>query len=135
MAEEKRRENIEQGKGISISRALGSRSTNYEFSTSNPLWRSSLEVLDFVPLNTVDYAGGIIITDWYSTDKNQSIKISIQFLTNEVTANSLKIIVFQKNCESNLDCKTTILNSKIKEELSSTIIKKAAILEKSSLKK
>ncbi len=34
------------------------------------LWRASLEILDFIPLTTVDYSGGIIITDWYN-DKNK----------------------------------------------------------------
>ena len=46
---------------------VGSKTT-YEFSTSNPMWRASLEVLDFIPLSTVDYSGGMIITDWYSED-------------------------------------------------------------------
>ena len=45
---------------------LGGSKTTYEFSTSNPMWRASLEVLDFIPLSTVDYSGGMIITDWYS---------------------------------------------------------------------
>ena len=57
--------------------------TNYEFSTSNPMWRASLETLDFLPLTTVDYSGGMIITDWYSDNNSQSesIKISVRFLS------------------------------------------------------
>ena len=66
-AQERAKQNIEQGRGISLKGAFGgNRSTNYEFSTSNPLWRASLETIDFMPLTTVDYSGGIIITDWYS---------------------------------------------------------------------
>jgi hypothetical protein len=34
--------------------------------SSNPMWRASLEILDFLPLTTVDYSGGVIITDWYN---------------------------------------------------------------------
>lgn len=130
-AEEKRRQNIEEGRGISIKNALGNRSTTFEFSSSNPLWRASLEVLDFIPLNTLDYAGGIIISDWYS-DKgsNESIKISIRFLTNEVTANSLKINVYKKICNKENICETNLIKSNISKELSLAIIKKAAILEK-----
>ena len=77
-AEEKRRKNIEEGRGVSLKGIMGNRggSTNYEFSSSNPMWRASLEILDFVPLATVDYGGGVIITDWYSeTEDKQSIKI------------------------------------------------------------
>ena len=61
-AKEKARANVEEGKGVSLKGVLGgNRSTNYEFSTSNPLWRASLEIIDFMPLTTVDYSGGIII--------------------------------------------------------------------------
>ena len=65
---EKARKNIEEGRGASISSAakgLRGGKTTYEFSTANPMWRASLETLDFLPLTTVDYSGGIIITDWY----------------------------------------------------------------------
>ena len=34
------------------------------------MWRASLETLDFLPLTTVDYSGGVIITDWYSDNSN-----------------------------------------------------------------
>ena len=137
-AEEKRRKNIEQGTGASIGSILGSRGgTNYEFSTSNPLWRATLETLDFLPLSTVDYSGGVVITDWYSEKSgNESIKITIRFLSNEIRSDSLKIIVHKKNCNQNLDCKVNILsNSKIKDELLSVILKKAALFEKSDKKK
>ena len=138
-AEARARKNIEEGRGVSIGSVLGRRGgTNYEFSTSNPLWRASLETLDFLPLTTVDYSGGTIITDWYSTenDTKSSLKITVRFLSNEITANSLKIIVHQKNCSTVNSCKVQLLeNSRIKNELNSVIIKKAALLEKEKNKK
>ena len=131
-AKEKRRKNIDEGKGISLKGIVGNRSTNFEFSTSNPLWRASLETLDFMPLSTVDYAGGIIITDWYNDKNNinESLKISIRFLTNEIRSDSLKITVYEKKCSPQKDCYSQVLNSKIRDELVSSIIKKAALLEK-----
>lgn len=131
-AEEKRRKNIDEGKGISLKGIVGNRSTNFEFSTSNPLWRASLETLDFMPLSTVDYAGGIIITDWYNDKNNinESLKISIRFLTNEIRSDSLKITIYEKKCSPQKDCYSQVLNSKIRDELVSSIIKKAALLEK-----
>ena len=135
----KARKNIDEGRGAGLNSILGGRSgTNYEFSTSNPLWRASLETLDFLPLTTVDYSGGIIITDWYSDNNSskESIKISLRFLANDVRSESLKVIVHQKTCSDNLNCKTILLsNTKIKEELHSTIIRKAALLEKEEKKK
>lgn len=137
--DERARRNIKEGRGISI---LGGRNknTNYEFSTSNPMWRASLEILDFIPLTTVDYSGGMIITDWYSdntSSNKESIKITVRFLSNEVRADSLKIIVHKKNCVNQNNCKTILLSnsSKIKTELTSVILKKAALLKQNSLKK
>ena len=99
-AKERARKNIEEGRGVSLKGMVGgSKSTNYEFSTSNPLWRASLATIDFMPLSTVDYSGGIIITDWYSDSQNQneSIKITVRFLSNEVRSDSIKIIIHNKN--------------------------------------
>jgi len=138
-AKAKARKNIEEGKGVSIgSFGKGLGKTTYEFSTSNPMWRASLETLDFLPLTTVDYSGGIIITDWYSDNNSakESIKISLRFLANEIRSESLKVIVHQKTCSNNLNCKIILLsNTKIKEELHSTILRKAALLEKQSKNK
>ena len=136
-AQERARKNVEEGRGVSISGMLGGRGgTNYEFSTSNPMWRASLETLDFLPMSTVDYSGGMIISDWYSDNQSQSqgsIKITIRFLSNEVASNSLKIIVHKKVCQNNSNCTVKILeNSKIAQELTSTIIRKAAVLKKES---
>ena len=139
-AQAKARKNIEEGRGASIggiTRGIG-RGTTYEFSSSNPMWRASLETLDFLPLSTVDYSGGVIITDWYSDSNSakESIKISLRFLANEIRSESLKVIVHQKTCSSNLDCRVILLNNtKIKEELHTTILKKAALLEKKSKEK
>jgi hypothetical protein len=137
-ARDRARANVESGRGISLKDAFkgGNRGTNYEFSTSNPLWRSSLEILDFLPLTTVDYSGGIIITDWYNdSSTNDSIKITVRFLSNEVKSDSLKIIIHKKKCKTNSNCKITVSNSKIKEELNRTILSKAANLETELKKK
>ena len=139
-AQAKARKNIEEGRGASIgnlTRGIG-RGTTYQFSSSNPMWRASLETLDFLPLTTVDYSGGVIITDWYS-DKDsskESIKISLRFLSNDIRSESLKVIVHQKICSANLNCRVVLLsNTKIKEELHTTILRKAALLEKESKNK
>ena len=139
-AQAKARKNIEEGRGASIgglTRGIG-RGTTYEFSSSNPMWRASLETLDFLPLTTVDYSGGVIITDWYSDNDSskESIKISLRFLSNDIRSESLKVIVHQKICSANLNCRVVLLsNTKIKEELHTTILRKAALLEKESKNK
>ena len=139
-AQAKARKNIEEGRGATIgglTRGIG-RGTTYQFSSSNPMWRASLETLDFLPLTTVDYSGGVIITDWYSDNNSskESIKISLRFLSNDIRSESLKVIVHQKICSANLNCRIVLLsNTKIKEELHTTILRKAALLEKESKNK
>ena len=132
--DERARRNSEQGRGISIG-SLGNKKTTYEFSSSNPMWRASLETLDFIPLTTVDYSGGMIITDWYSDkNNNESLKITVRFLSNEIRADSLKVIVHRKNCNSANNCNISLLpeNSKIKKELLSVILQKASLIKKDS---
>lgn len=128
---ERAKKNVKEGRGISIGGMLSNKGTNYEFGTSNPMWRASLEVLDFMPLSTVDYAGGVIISEWYNSgyNNNESIKISLQFLSNEIRPDSLKIKVFKKICKQEYSCQTIESNSKIKEEMLNTILKNAAELE------
>lgn len=137
-AKERARQNIEEGKGSSIGGLLKNRgNTNFEFSSANPLWRASLETIDFMPLNTVDYSGGVIITDWYndSQNSNEFIKVTIRFLSNEIRSDSLKILVHRKKCLSQNNCQINQYKSKIPYELNSSILKKAALLQKNSKNK
>jgi hypothetical protein len=112
----------------------GKGKTSYEFSTSNPLWRASLETIDFMPLTTVDYSGGIIISDWYTdgANNNESIKITLRFLSNEIQSNSIKVIVHNKKCGPSDNCVISEIDSNIKFEIQKSILSKAAILEKES---
>ena len=129
--------NIKEGRGISLKNLGKGGKTTYEFSSSNPMWRATLEILDFLPLSTVDYSGGVIISDWYSdqSSQNESIKISVRFLSNEVQTNSLNIIVHRKLCSTATKCVVKKISSKIEEELKISILKKAALLEKESKEK
>ncbi len=135
----KARKNVEEGKGMSLGGLLGKgRGGSFEFSSSNPMWKATLETLDFLPMSTVDYSGGIIITDWYADNQNsnKSIKITIRFLSNQVTANSLKIVVHEKSCSNSSNCITKVISdSKIKDELNAVILRKAAIFDRENKKK
>jgi len=126
------KKNIEEGRGFRLSESLNkSRSGVFEFASSNELWRASLDTIDFMPLASVNYGGGIIITDWYSTDEksNESIKISIRFLTNEIRSDALNIKVFSKKCLPGSNCVTSEKQGTIITELKSKILKTAALYE------
>ena len=77
--------NLEEGRGFRISDIGSSKGGTFDFASSNELWRASLDIIDFMPLSSANYSGGIIITDWYSENQsNESIKINIRFLSNEI---------------------------------------------------
>ena len=136
-ADERARKNIEEGRGISLKGAINrNKGTTFQFSSSNPLWRASLETIDFMPLATVDYSGGIIITDWYTDTSNpkEAIKITLRFLSNEIRSNSIKVIVHNKKCSPTQNCTVSEIDSNIKFELQKSILSKASLLEKQSKK-
>jgi hypothetical protein len=125
------RKNVAEGKSFSLSNLGKGGSGNFEFASSNPMWRASLEMLDFTPLSNVDYSGGIIITDWFDNEneKNSNLKISIKFLSNEIRADGLNVSIFEKKCADNI-CKTRKLENNVSIDIKKTILKKAALLVK-----
>ena len=129
---ERVKNNLEQGKGFRLDTALkGGRGGDFEFASSNELWRASLDVIDFMPLTSANYSGGIIITDWYSEqNENESIKITIRFLSNEVRSDALNIKIFHKICDKNFNCVVREKKSSLNIELQKEILKKAAIYAK-----
>jgi hypothetical protein len=133
--EKRIKKNMEEGRGMRIFGGKKAGGT-FDFASSNSLWRASLETISFMPLLTADYGGGIIVTDWYTSeeDENKSIKISIQFLSNEVRADALNIKVFKKNCQINKNCKIISSQSELNSELKLSILKTAAILERNKKK-
>ncbi len=126
------RENVRQGKGLIIDTDFGNRGdTNFMFASSNPMWRASLETIDFMSLSSVDYAGGLIISDWYSEDNpNEAVKITITFLTNEVRADGLKIDIRKRNCTQYNQCTVEKINNDLNKKIKDKILRKAAIYQK-----
>jgi hypothetical protein len=129
------KKNMEEGRGFNLNKAINKNtSTNFEFASSNELWRASLDVIDFMPLSSVNYSGGIIISDWYSNNQNsdESIKISIRFLTNEIRSDALDIKIFKKICKTDEGCKISKGYDNLITELKRKILKNAKIYEEKS---
>ena len=132
------KQNLEEGRGFRLSELGKKKGGVFEFASSNELWRASLDVIDFMPLLSVNYSGGVIVTDWYSSGENlnENIKISIRFLTNEVRSDALDIKVFNRKCKLNLaNCKITQNNGPLSTELKKEILKKASIYKKEKKEK
>ncbi len=132
------KKNIEEGKGFRLMDDFKKSGTSYEFASSNPLWRATLDTLDFMPLVSANYSGGIVVTDWYSENNspNESVKISVRFLTNEIRSDALDINVFLKKCSENLtNCSISQNNNDIVSDLNFNILKRATKYQKEMLTK
>jgi len=124
---------IQEGRGFRLGKGLGGKGgTNFEFASSNELWRASLEVLDFLPLSNVDYSGGIIITEWYNegTSNDEAIKITVRFLSNEVRADGLSVIIHKRVCNKFQQCSVNKIQSTLEEEVKLAILKTATLIQK-----
>ena len=128
------KKNLEEGRGFRLDNAIrgDGKGGDFLFASANELWRASLDTIDFMPLASVNYSGGIIITDWYSDGENadESVKISIRFLTNEVRTDALDIKVFYKKCNQVTNCKITQKQGALVAELKREILGKATIYKK-----
>ena len=127
------KKNLEEGRGFRLDNAFKKgKGGDFMFASANELWRASLDTIDFIPLSSVNYSGGIIVTDWYSDGENldESVKISIRFLSNEVRTDALDIKIFYKKCNQIINCKITQKTGPLTVELKRKILNKAAIYKK-----
>ena len=133
------KKNLEEGRGFQLNKVLsGPKGGVFDFASSNELWRASLDTIDFMPLLSVNYSGGIIVTDWYSSEESlsgESVKISIRFLTNEVRSDALDIKVFNRKCNNVSNCIVKQVNDELAPELKKQILKKATLYKQEAKEK
>ena len=137
-ADDRVAKNVAEGRGFRVMDKISNRKkTNFEFASSNELWRASLDVIDFMPLSSANYSGGIIITDWYSENENtsESIKLVIRFLTNEIRSDAIELKIFYKNCNSVNNCKVSEKVNDLNIELKKEILKRASVYKTEAKKK
>ena len=126
---DRQKQNIEEGRGFSFGKTFGNNSGEFDFASSNELWRASLDTLEFMPLSLANYSGGIIVTDWYASEGsvNESVKISVRFLSNEIRSDALSIKVFYKKCSMQDTCQITDKTSVLSNDIEKKILTKAAL--------
>ena len=133
------KKNIEEGRGF---RVMGGNKNKgggtFEFASSNAMWRASINLLDFTPFSNVDYSGGIIITDWFSDENsstNESLKLTIKFLSNEIRADGINVIIHKKTCDEKNKCNIKKIDSTLAGEIKLAILKEATILDQQDIEK
>ena len=120
----KARKAADEGGGLFGDLKKNNKSNNFEFSSSNVLWRATLQSLEFLPLLNADYSGGVVIYDWFSENLNskEQIKVTVRFLSNELRANSLRIVVHKKTCDENNICSIKKVEGGIADEIKDKIL-------------
>ena len=133
-ADDRVKKNIKEGRGMKL---FGKKEGGtFQFASSNPLWRASLEKLSFAPLSNVDYAGGVIVTDWFNDgSSNEQIKITVRFLSNEIRSDALNIQIHKKVCNTQNNCKISKIENSLNSEIRFAILKKATQIKKAGLDK
>jgi hypothetical protein len=130
------KKNMEEGRGFRLGNLNKKSGGDFQFASANPLWRAALKKLDFAPMQNVDYAGGIIVTDWFGENNTtEQIKITVRFLTNEIRSDAIDIIIHKKNCTSQNKCKINKTESSLNAEIKFAILKKAAQIKNNDIAK
>ena len=107
---------------------FGGGQSTAQFAADNMLWRASLQTLNFIPLISANYSGGVIVTDWYSRENSKdAIKIQVVFKSDELSTNSIEIISHKKICNSN-GCQTTTMEQGFNSEIKNKILERARVL-------
>ena len=128
---------MEEAEKTSIFSRIGKGSGNYEFATANVLWRATLKTIDFIPLQSANYSGGLVITDWYSNSLNskESIKIEVRFYSSELSINSFEVKSYKKICSGENGCETIKGDPKFESEIKNRILTEARKISVSEIKK
>ena len=116
---------VNEGGGV-LNQMKGQGTGNFEFATANVLWRASLKTLDFIPIQSANYSGGVLVTDWYSNslDSNSSIKIEVRFKSTELSPSSIDVLSYKRTCK-NMNCSTTKLESDFSRDIKIKILNNA----------
>ncbi len=129
--------NIKEGRGVRFGKLGKGAGGTFDFASSNELWRASMNVLDFISFTNASYSGGILITDWFSgddqnSDEQRELKITVKFLSNEIRADGIAVIIHERICstENKNNCQINKIQSGLENEIKLAILKEATLLKR-----
>lgn len=91
------------------------------------LWRASLDALSFIPLESADPFGGVIISDWYAPPEaaNERFKVTIYILDRQLRADGLRAAVFKQVLDPQRGWVNTEVSRSVPIELENAILTRA----------
>lgn len=99
------------------------------------LWRASLETISFMPINTADAFGGVILTDWFSPPESpgERFKLNVYILGRTLRADGVKVSVFRQVRNTQGEWTDTEVPDKTAPKVEDSILTKARILRHQTL--
>src|SRR5205809_416323 len=100
------------------------------------LWRATLDTLSFMPLQSADPYGGVIITDWYTNPEkpDERFKCTVYILDARLRADGLNVAVFKQNRDASGSWIDAPSASQTETDIENAILDKARRLRLSNLK-
>lgn len=91
------------------------------------LWRASLDTLAFMPLQSADPFGGIIITEWYSVPDGRSerFKVTVYILDRALRSDGIRARVFRQQLSDSGSWIDEPANAELDRQLEDTILTRA----------
>jgi hypothetical protein len=91
------------------------------------LWRASLDTLSFMPVDSADPFGGVILTDWYSPPEasNERFKVNLYILGRQLRADGLRVSVFRQERGPQGQWRDVEVNGQTATELENAILARA----------
>lgn len=99
------------------------------------LWRATLDTVSFLPIISADPFGGVILTDWHSTQAapDERAKLNIVILGRELRADGVKVTVFRQVKEAGGEWADASSSTTTASAIENAILSKARQLRASSV--
>ena len=100
------------------------------------LWRATLDTLSFMPLQSADPYGGVIVTDWYTNPEkpDERFKCTVYILDSRLRADGLNVAVFKQNKDAAGNWIDTPHADQTETDIENSILTRARQLRLSNIK-
>ena len=99
------------------------------------LWRASLDTVSFMPVNSADVFGGVILTDWHSAAEspNERFKLNVYILGRQLRADGVRVTVFRQIFTRNGQWVDAAVPLETKTKIEDSILTRARQLRNAAL--
>ncbi|HUJ45728.1 MAG TPA: DUF3576 domain-containing protein [Rhizomicrobium sp.] len=124
---------VDQMDNSAGSTAISSSSDRVTLGVNSYLWHATLDTLSFMPLQSADPFGGVVITDWYSNPSTPTdrMRVTVYILDRRLRADGLKVAVFRQT-KSDAGWADAAVNPETANKLEDAILTRARELRLAS---